>query len=85
MGVSKVNCCKYSFEDRRRIRNSLILVVGSSVIGGLSTNDKFGALTPEVSGFNSMVQAFSESWSTKSQDVLDGCALDKKVPFYARI
>ena len=51
----------YLIKDRRRIRNSLLVVAGSFIIGGLLSRDKFVALNAGISGFDGMVQGFGES------------------------
>ncbi len=46
--------------DRRKVRNSLLMAAGSFVIGGLVTRDKFTALSAGMSGFDGMIQGFGE-------------------------
>ncbi|MFC1968355.1 hypothetical protein ACFLVX_03055 [Chloroflexota bacterium] len=48
-------------KDRKRVRDSLIVAVGSVILGGLLTRDKFGAVTAGMSGFNGMLQGYGES------------------------
>ena len=49
------------FKDRKRVRNSMIMAACSSILGGLLTRDRFGALTAGISGFDGMVQGFGQS------------------------
>ncbi len=48
-------------EDRKRVRDSLLVAAGGFIFGGLLTRDKFGALTAGMSGFDGMVQGLGES------------------------
>ena len=42
-------------------RNSLLITVGSFILGGLLTRDKFGALSAGMSGFDGVVQGVGAS------------------------
>ena len=48
-------------EDRKKVRDSLLVAAGGFIFGGLLTRDKFGALTAGMSGFDGMVQGLGES------------------------
>lgn len=48
-------------EDRRRVRDSLLVAAGGFILGGLLTRDKFRTLNAGMSGFNGMVQGYGES------------------------
>ena len=46
--------------DKKKVRNSLLMAAGGFVIGGLVTKDKFTALSAGMSGFDGMIQGFGE-------------------------
>ena len=46
--------------DKRKVRNSLLMAAGSFVIGGLLTRDKFNALSAGMAGLDGMIQGFGE-------------------------
>ena len=73
------------FQDKRRVRDSLIVAAGSFVFGGLLTKNKFQALSAGLSGFDGMVQGFGETrWcvliGNKISVVPEG-AISAKVPW----
>ena len=51
----------FLIKDKKKVRNSLLVAVGSFVITGLLTKDKFGALSAGMSGFEGTLQGFGES------------------------
>jgi len=51
----------FLIKDKKKVRNSLLVAVGSFVIAGLLTKDKFVALSAGMSGFDDVVQGFGES------------------------
>ena len=48
-------------QDRKRVRDSLLVAVSGFILGGLLTRDKFEAVNAGMSGFDGMVQGFGES------------------------
>lgn len=59
------------FRDKRRLGASLAVAVGSLVLGGLMTRDKYNAINAGLTGFNGVVQGFGETrWAVSLQNKL---------------
>ena len=58
-------------KDKKKVRTSLIVAVGSFILGGLLSKDKDAALTAGLSGFTGALQGFGETrWAVSLQNEL---------------
>jgi len=48
-------------EDKRKVRDGLLVTVGSLILGGLISKDKFVALNAGMSGFDGFLQGLGEA------------------------